>query len=540
MNRAFINGHIYRSRNLFCEAILTAEDRILAVGSTAEILERAPAGTERIDLQGKTVLPGFYDCHIHLNGIGRIAQTIDARDVTSIDELVERGRALIEALKPPPGSLISGRGFNQENFIGDKRYPNRYDLDRISQEHRITISRVCGHVVVCNSAMLEAAGISEEAPDIEGGQVDTDQTGKPLGILRERATSLVRRFNPPPTTEENYTYLRNAMREAVANGLTSVAAFDVQAQNFQEITGVFRRIYQEEGASLRVTLQCGIGGNDKSLEDLIAGTYRSGDFILEPYLKMGPLKLFADGSLGSHTAWVRKPYQDNPGVTGMPVAPQSVLEKVIQKAHENQLQVIVHAIGDAGIEAVVQSYESITSEGSNPLRHGVLHCQITDLPLLERMAQRDILALIQPIFLTHDMYFVESRVGPELASTSYAWGTMEKLGIRCAYGTDSPVESPNPLHGIACAIARKDVYGDFSGDGFYPQECVDIYTAVDAYTIGTAYANFDENRVGRLEAGYLADLIVLDKDIFTLPPEGILSTRVLLTVIGGQTVYGSL
>jgi predicted amidohydrolase YtcJ len=251
---------------------------------------------------------------------------------------------------------------------------------------------------------------------------------------------------------------------------------------------------------------------------------------------MGPLKLFADGTLGSRTAWMRKPYQDKPESTGMAVAEGEFLGKLFLKAHTHGMQTATHAIGDAAVEAVLDHIASLPGEGQNPLRHGIIHCQITDRPLLERMARQSVLALVQPIFLSHDLYITENRVGPELASTSYAWETMEALGIHASYGTDAPVESMNPLMGIACAVTRKDPEADYPPGGFFPKERVDVYTAVDNYTLEGAYANFEENRLGRIRGGSLADLVLLDRDIFTIPPEEIPRVKALWTMVGGELV----
>jgi predicted amidohydrolase YtcJ len=237
---------------------------------------------------------------------------------------------------------------------------------------------------------------------------------------------------------------------------------------------------------------------------------------------------------------MREPYRDSPETTGLAVTDPAVLKELIQKAAARGLQVAVHAIGDAAVEQVIACYEAVTGPGRNPLRHGVLHCQITDPGLLARMAKNDILVLAQPIFLLHDLYIVENRAGRALASTSYAWGSMERLGIRAAYGTDSPVESLDPIQGIACAVTRKDPAADYPKDGFFPQERVDVYTAVDNYTAGSAYANFDENRMGRIRPGALADLVLLDRDIFTSPPDEIHRAKVLCTMTGGTFVHGGI
>jgi len=256
-----------------------------------------------------------------------------------------------------------------------------------------------------------------------------------------------------------------------------------------------------------------------------------------PYLTMGSMKLFSDGSLGSRTAYLRKPYNDDPSITGLRVHSPEALDALVQKAHKHKIQVAIHAIGDAGIEQVLNSFETVTSEGNNPCRHAIIHCQITDLPLLKRIAKNDILVMAQPIFLTHDLYMVDDRVGKELASTSYAWNTMEKLGINVSYGTDCPVELMSPIECIDCAVNRQDVTNGYPEGGFYPGECVDVYTAVDNYTKGSAYATFEEDRKGRIKAGQLADLVLLDKDIFTIAKKDIRTAQVLLTMVGGTIAY---
>ncbi|GHT77527.1 amidohydrolase [Spirochaetia bacterium] len=542
MRKVIYNAKVYRRRGLFAEAVLIEDRRITAVGTSREILSAAPAGTEKIDAQGGTLIPGFQDCHLHLYHTALRLQAIDGTGITSIEALIERGRETIARLKPPAGTVVSGAGVNNDAFTAGPRCPTRYDLDKISTAHGIIISRVCGHLVFCNSKALEMAGIADSAPDIEGGQIHRDETGKPNGIVSENAAALVRRIIPPPSEDELQAALEYAMTRAVTHGLTGAGSFDVFGPEFAAVANAFTRIYENRGSRLRVIMQCGIAGEERYLDELIHRGLTTGQFLYGDYLKMGPVKLFADGSLGSRTAWLRKPYQDAETI-GVPALETPVLRALIQKADAQGLQVAVHAIGDAAVDAVVSAYEALTTAGTragpNPLRHALIHCQITDRLLLERMKQQDILALVQPIFLANDLYIAESRVGRALASTSYAWGTMEKLGIHAAYGTDCPVESINPLEGIACAVTRKNASADYPKGGFFPEERVDVYTAVDNYTAGTAYANFDEHRTGRIAPGYLADLTLLDRDIFTLQAEEIPSARVLLTMIGGEAAYSA-
>ncbi|MDR1904948.1 MAG: amidohydrolase [Treponema sp.] len=555
MMKALYNAKVYLDRGIFCDALLIDGSRIVLTGANKEILDTA-ADAERIDAEGCLVLPGFHDSHLHLHGLGRRAGIIDASKIRSIDELVEAGIALIDRLKPPQGAYIQGAGLSPDSFSGGKRPPNRYDLDRISREYPVIISRHCGHKIFCNSKALELAGIADSAPDIAGGDVERDGDGRPSGIFSENANALVRAPIPPPDKAEMRRSLELAMEQALSCGVCAAASYDTGGPDFEQLLDVYRGIYRENSRYIRLTLQCGVSGKESLLDEYIGRGLRSGRSLLHPPeaplaagdsrgnadsfnspLKMGPLKFFADGTLGSQTAWLNSPYHDKPDTCGFPVIDRTLLQRFIQKAASNGFQTAVHVIGDAGADMALQCFESITQKGGNPLRHALIHCQITGRPLLERMAVNRILAMVQPIFLADDMYILESRVGRERASTSYAWATMDKLGIPVSYGTDSPVSPLSPLLGIACAVTRQDMENRYPAGGFFPDEKVDVYTAVDAYTAGSAYACFDEQRMGRIKPGYLADLVLLDRDIFTIPHEEIKNTQVVLTMVGGKIVY---
>jgi predicted amidohydrolase YtcJ len=536
MKKVIYNAKVYTGSSNFAEAVLIQDGLIAALGSSGDILEAA-GGAEKIDAQGKTLIPGFQDSHLHLLHSGRLSQMIDTRNCSSLEEVIRRGRELIERTRAKPGTLIMGHGLNQETFTaGEKRMPTRYDLDKISTAHPVMISRVCGHLVFCNSKMLELAGLADAAPDIDGGRIDRDETGKPLGIFGENAAGLVRRFTPVPTEEETREGLKYALDQAASFGICAAASYDTGGPDFDKIVQAYTQLYQD-APHPRIYMQCGINGDEKNLDTYINRGLTTGTPLYGEYLKMGPLKLFADGTLGAQTAWLREDYKDDPGNRGLSTIEQGVLDTLVQKAAAHGLQVVIHAIGDAAMEGVISSYEKVTDLHHNPLRHSIIHCQITDRPLLERMAARDIVAVIQPIFLARDLYIVENRVGKDRAAASYAWNTMEKLGIPTAYGTDNPIELMNPFHGIACAVSRKNIETDFPNGGFNPEEKVDVYTAVNAYTSGTAWANFNEQKTGRLAPGFIADLTLLDRDIFTIPPEEIHETKVALTMVGGETVY---
>jgi len=530
------NAKVYLERERFADAVLMRDDKIAGVGTNKEILASAP-NAEKIDAHGALLLPGFNDSHLHLHDFGRNLHRIDAHGVTSIDELVERGRELIDRMKPPKGSVVIGSGWNQDLFTGDKRLPNRYDMDRISTEHAVIISRVCGHSACCNSLAMKMAGITPNSRYAASSEIELDENGEPLGIFGEgMALFKLRTIVPPYNQEQIEEQLLYAMRHALANGLTSVGSMDIFEGNYQSVVDTYIKLFTENDLHLRVNLQCMIQ-KDEVFNEFIRRGWITKSSMGHPYLTMGASKLFADGSLGSRTAFMREPYHDDPSTRGFQRHSQEEMDALVHKNHENGFQVIVHAIGDAAIDEVLTAFEKVTGGQENNLRHGIVHCQITDMPLLQRMAHNDILAFMQPIFLTHDLYMIENRVDRELALTSYALATMKKLGIKASYGTDCPVESMSPIECIDCAVNRHDVANGYPEEGFYPGECVDVYTAVDAYTVGSAYAEFAEDRKGRIKPGFLADMTLLDKDIFSIPKKEIRTARVLWTMVGGKNAY---
>jgi len=530
------NAKVYLKRGCFAQAVLIHDDKIAATGTNEEIISNAPCA-EKIDAEGSLLLPGFNDSHLHLYSFGRNRHRIRANGVTSVDELVARGRDLIARIKAPKGSVVSGTGWNQDMFTGEKRIPNRHDIDRISTEHAVIISRVCGHSLCCNSLTMKMAGITRDSARTESGQIELDENGEPLGIFGEgTALYKIRDMIPPYSQEQIEEQLLYAMRHALENGITSAGSRDVIEDNYQSIVDAYIKLYTEHDLHLRVNQQCTIE-NDAVFAEFLRRGWITRSSMGHSYLTMGASKLFADGSLGSRTAYMRKPYLDAPSTQGHQIHPQEEMDALVLKNHKNGFQVIVHAIGDAAIEETLNAFEKATGGHTNDLRHGLVHCQITDLPLLRRMADNGILAFMQPIFLTHDLYMLENRVGRELASTSYALATMDKLGVKAAYGTDSPVESMNPLECIDCAVNRHDVANGYPEEGFYPGECVDVYTAVDAYTIGSAYAEFAEGYKGRIKQGYLADMTLLDRDIFAVPRKEIRKAQVIWTMVGGVMAY---
>lgn len=532
MRTVYLNGHIYVERGVFAQAVLVEDGIITAVGTNESVL--ADAGdAQQVDLAGRTMIPGFNDSHLHVLNLGTSLRMVRLSGVKSLATVIEKGREFLAATPLAPGATLVGRGWNQDYFTDEARMPTRHDLDKITTEHPIMFTRACGHVAVCNTLALEMCGITADTEQPYGGQFDVDENGEPNGIFRELAKNLLNPIVPQETLESTIENYRTAIAYANEFGITSVQSNDVREGNTENVLGALAQLEEAGELNVRFYHQCCFM-SPESLNDFIAKGHRTGNGT--EMNKIGPLKLFTDGSLGARTAYLRQDYADEAGQQGISTLNQEEINTLVQIAHANGLQVATHCIGDKAIEMMLDGYDTVIENGENTMRHGIIHCQITDMPLIERFAASDVLAQVQPIFIHYDMHVVAQRVGEELASTSYAFGTMGEKGIHVSYGTDCPVEDLNTFDNLYCAVTRKDLNGNPAG-AWHPEECVDMETAVDNYTIESAYASFDEERKGRIMPGFYADMTVLDRDIFTVAHEEIRGTKVEMTIVGGRVVY---
>ena len=531
MSTLIYNANIYVERGVFAQALLIGDDgKIAAVGTEEEVRAASNGQETQFDAQGKTIVPGFNDSHQHLFNTGIALAAVRLQGVTSIAEVIERSRRYIEENHPQPGEVIHGMGWNQDYFTDEHRLLTRHDLDKISTEYPIIFDRACGHILTCNTKALEMAGITTETVPNAGGAID-QENGELTGVVRENARSQVRCLMSERSLETKKRLLRTAIKHANATGVTSVQTCDVRLGDWESTLQAYNEVLAET-PTLRAYHQFSFM-EPKGFQAFLDKGYRTGTG--NDFNRIGPLKLFVDGSLGARTAYMRKPYADDPSTRGIATLTEEELDTLVGMAVKNNCGVAIHAIGDAAVENVLNAYDKVC-DGTNPLRLGIVHVQITDRPLLERFTKNDILALVQPIFLHYDTGIVEDRVGKELAATSYAFKTLHDLGVHTSFGTDSPVEDMDPIPNLYCAVTRKNLRGEPAG-GFHPEECMDIYEAVDAYTIESAYASFDEKVKGRLMKGYLADLVVLSDNIFEVPSDDILKIKVDATMVNGQFVY---
>ena len=539
METLFYNAKVYLEREKFAEAVLVKEGLISKVGTSEELLKIAQKDCKKIDCHGKTIIPGLNDSHMHLLVLGESLQTVKLTNSKSVDEIIERCRKFIKENPELSKNGVFAIGWNQDLFEGDKRIPNRHDADKISTEIPIILRRVCGHLMVSNTKAIEMLGIDGNSEQFEGGTFEIGEDGYPNGIFTENACRQLRKVIPEFSLEDRERMAVEAMKHAVSFGVTSVQSNDLGAVVLGEkdkYFKMFRKIYEEGKGLLRYHHQITFQSPEELKNYAENGELAKGNYPEDSWVTLGPLKLFKDGSLGARTAMLENDYADDPGNRGEERFDEKYIEELCKAADEHGMQVVTHVIGDAAVNSVMKTYEKLIKNGKNPLRHALIHCQITNKAMLENIAKNNVLVMYQPIFLDYDMHIVESRCGKELASTSYAFNTLDKLGGKISYGTDCPVEGCNPFPNIYCAVTRKDLKGNPEG-GFYPEECVDIYTAVDAYTEGSAYAEFMENKKGRIKEGFYADMVILDKDIFTVDSSEIKDIQPILTMVGGKVVY---
>ena len=522
------SGKIYQEKGKFCEALLIEDGVIVKTGTSEQILKLYEDDTDIIDLMDSTVVPGFNDSHLHFYYHGVAMASVNVYGSTSVEEVIEKGREFLRQ-HPQHSGYLWGRGWNQNQFLTEKRMLTKLDLDNISTDIPIVLGRACGHVTVCNSKALELANITK-AVFVEGGEILVGEDGMPNGLFSENAIDLLECLKPRLTIDDVESQIEQIAKLANSYGITSVSTNDLHIgdENSDIIEQAYIR-YASKNPTVRINHQI-CYNTPEILKERISSGFTQTDF-----LRYGPLKIFTDGSLGARTALMRDPYADDPSTQGIACMTTEQIDAYVQIATDGGMQVVAHAIGDGAMENVLNAYAKVADRG-NVLRHGIIHCQITDIDILDRMRDLDILALVQPIFLHADLHIVEDRVGKKLASSSYAFKTMEDKNIHVSYGSDAPVENFNVFEGMHCAVNRQDL-NLFPLGGFNPKERVDISTAIDNYTLEGAFASFEEQHKGRLKPGYLADLVVLSDDIFTIPSDQIKDVSVLKTMVNGKFVF---
>jgi len=526
--KLFRNGRIYTLEGEAepCEAMLVAGGIIRVTGSYSRVKGFASEGVNEVDLEGKTVIPGLVDSHMHLLSYGLSLQALELKGTTSLVEMLRKVETATTAAKP--GDWIVGRGWDQDYF-NEGRYPVREDLDWVSGDSPVFLRRACGHIAIANSKALLMAGVDRDTADPEGGKVDRDASGEPTGILRETAMGLVGGVVPRPTHDQMKQALHLAMDRVLAVGITSVHTDDVgTVGGLEDAVTLYREVISERGASPRVYLDVSVS----SLDELEASPWRTGHG--DAQLTIGAVKCFADGSLGGGTAALTEDYRDEPGNRGIFIHSPDAFKGLVGRAHRIGMQVAVHAIGDAAIDLALDAFKGALKERPRlDHRHRVIHCQIMRDEQYDTFAKLGVVADIQPIFVGTDKQWVEARVGKDRARSSYGWRTMLERGVTAAGGSDAPVEPPNPFWGIYSAVTRADLAGTPAG-GWYPEQRLTVDEALRLFTLGGAYGAFQEHLMGSLVPGKAADFTVVDRDPYEVEPESLKDVKVLNTYVGGR------
>jgi hypothetical protein len=515
----FDNGVIYTGdpKRPVTKAIAVKGDRILATGDDLSSL--AAPSTQRIDLAGTAVTPGFIDSHGHVAGLGHSLESLDLRGARSA---AEAARIVAEAaLRRPTGEWILGRGWDQTRWPGAE-FPDAALLDRAAPSHPVYLTRVDGHAAWVNQRALTAADINARTPDPEGGRI-LRGGDRPTGVLIDRAMGLVSRKIPLPAPAAIKARIERAARECARLGITMVHDAGIGPAEI----AAYRELIAAGRLPIRVYAM--IGGEGELWREFLVKGPEIGD-----RLTIRSIKLMADGALGSRGAALKEPYSDDPSHSGLLILQQAGIERVARDAVKAGFQVNTHAIGDRANRVVLDAYAA-TLGGPNHRRFRIEHAQIVSPGDFDLFAKYSVIASMQATHATSDMRWAEQRVGPDRIAGAYAWKQMLDRGVVVANGSDFPVEEPDPMPGFYASISRQDSGGNPPG-GWRPGEVLSREQALRSWTAAGAYAAFEEQRLGTLEPGKLADFIVLSRDIMKVPAAEIPGTRVLRTVSGGRTV----
>ncbi len=510
------------------EAVAISGNRIVATGSNAEILRLKQADSIELDLEGRRVVPGFNDAHVHFVDGGTNLTGPQLRYAKSEAEF--RDTLAEYARHRPTGTWITGGNWDHENWT-PARLPTHQVIDNATRDWPVFVNRLDGHMSLANATALRLAGIDKNTKDLAGGVIVRDAEGNPTGILKDAAQELVEKVIPPPSEQRIREAIRAAQNYANAVGVTSVQDMSAAPAYF--------RVYQKmlHDGELRVRIA---GRQPLPQWQRLAAVGLQADFGNE-YLHIGGVKGFADGSLGSTTALLFKPYLDAPSTSGIASAELSNPEQMwrdIENADAAGLQIATHAIGDKANNTILGMYERVEREhGERDRRLRIEHAQHLIPSDIPRFAQLHVIASMQPYHCIDDGRWAEKRIGRERAKTTYAFRSLLDSGATLAFGSDWDVAPMSPIMGIYAAVTRRTLDGKRPG-GWIPEQKITVAEAVRAYTMGSAYASFDEKIKGSIEPGKIADLAVLSDDIFSIDPVKIADTKVYLTIFDGKVIIG--
>ncbi len=522
----FVNGNIYTVNTVQpkAQAIAVQGATIVAVGGNKDLIEQYP-NAKRISLKQHTVVPGFIDAHGHLLGLGQSLLNVDLTGTTSEQDVIQRLKAREPSLAD--GQWLIGRGWDQNDWP-NKALPTKAELDSAFPNRAVWLERIDGHASWGNSVAMAFAerDLSGEW-QIDGGEIVRDESGQATGVFIDKAAELVQSRVPNASDEELMEALRLAMRKTASVGLTSMH----DAGTSLKVWRLLEQLKEQNKLDVRVYAMAD-GANE-----MLSYLCENGRQIdKEAYLTARSIKLYSDGALGSRGAALIEDYSDDPGNKGLLIEPKETLDDYASRAANCGLQVNIHAIGDRGNRITLDVLTNAAKAPNNEGRHRIEHSQVIEASDFERFKQLGLIASVQPTHATSDMYWAEDRVGAERIKGAYAWQTFRENGVPLALGSDFPVERPDPLHGFYAAVSRQDHKG-WPKNGWYASQALSREDALYGFTLGAAYAAFQESQLGSIEVGKLADFTVLSKDIMQIPVAEIITAQVVSTYIDGQEVY---
>ncbi len=527
-NLVLINGKVWTGdpARPSAEAIAVAGARIVAVGTNADI-QQLGAGANVIDLRGAFVVPGFIDSHVHfLDGGFRLA-SVQLRDAATRDEFIARIKAF--AATVPAGTWITGGDWDHTLWGGE--LPRRDWIDAVTPNHPVWVNRLDGHMALANSAALKAAALTDDIKDVAGGEVVRDPAGRPTGLLKDNAMSLVESKVPPHTKDMEDRALDAATRYVAAQGVTSVHNMGTWGE-----LGAFARAAALHTLRTRIYAAVPLSTWAR-LRDAVASRQFGGDGHGDEWLRVGALKGFMDGSLGSHTAAFKQPFTDAPNDRGLFVNKPEDMYSWISAADKAGLHVMIHAIGDRANATVLDIFERVEREnGARDRRFRIEHAQHLAPADIPRFRALGVIASMQPYHAIDDGRWADKVIGPERSRTTYAFRSLLDAGARLAFGSDWYVAPPTPLEGMYAAVTRRTL-DDKHPDGWVPEQKITVEEALHAYTTGGAYASFEERQKGTIAPGMVADITVIDRDLRSVVPADIRRTKIVRTIVGGTTVF---